>query len=54
MDGGVICTVTTRVGWADVLIDTVQIGAKVPVVTGAKAGQLYLVPFALDLLLLRL
>ena len=25
MDGGVICTVTARAGWADVLIDTVQI-----------------------------
>ena len=54
MGGGVICTVTTRAGWADVVIDTVQIGPEVPVVTGAKAGQFYLIPFALDLLLLRL
>ena len=54
MGGGVICTVTTRAGWADVVIDTVQIGPKVPVVTGAKAGQFYLIPFARDLLLLRL
>ena len=54
MDSGVICTVTTRAGWADVLINAVQIGPKVPVVTGAKAGQFYLIPFALDLLLFRL
>ena len=54
MDDGVICTVTTRADWADIVIDTVQIGAKVPVVAGAKAGQFYLIPFARDLLLLRL
>ena len=54
MNSGVISTVTVRAGWADVLIDAVQIGPKVPMVTRTKAGQFYVIPLALDLLLLRL